>query len=729
MDGPLSRGSVRVQVAVEVWSRQGRLAWIGGLVLTTLLSSQVTAVPQRTSRSVHPVLVDQAPSIDGKLDDMVWQSIPPITELWQREPLDGEPVSERTEIRIAYDSTNLYFGIRAWDSEPQRLVKSVYERDGFMPADDSMLFAIDSNNDDRTAFVFEGNTVGAQTDIEVAEGGGFNIDWDPIWDYKVTVDPEGYSMEVVIPFFVLRFKESESVDMGLFIKRRIKKNREESSWPYVSRDHELASVSQYGEMLGLKGIERGKNLEFKPYGKLGYSETPGERSGEADAGLDVKWGITPNLTADFTLNTDFAEVESDALQINLTRFGLFFPEKRDFFLESANLFRFGLPQRVEVFFSRRIGLRQNEVVPIIGGARTYGLLGNTNLGLMTIQTNESDGYEGENFTVARLRQNFARRSYVGGIFTSRTGNPLEQDATVGGDFSHILDNNLTFHGSIAQSRRPGINSENWFGMIGAVQFTDRFAWEVRYDDIGRLFDPGIGFVIRPDQRTLTGYGQYSPRPGWKGVRQLNFSSAVRRIENHDSILETVSIFPAAEIVFQSEDRVQFRYRDTYDFVPSSFFLGPVLVPQGEYKNRTGGFEVETSPSRRISTLAGFETGAFYDGTIHSANLALKLRPFTQLHVNAEGQLDDVNLPGGAFESLISRLYVSYFLNARLSTRVAIQHSSLFDEFVLNFRLRWIYAPGSELWIVYNEGRDFAIRREPSLLDRALVVKLVHNFNF
>lgn len=700
------------------------------LFLSSLaVCSSLADTPREHSRTIKPAFVSTAPKIDGRLDEALWEAIEPLTEFWQREPHDGDQISERTEVRVCYDSANLYFAVRAWDNEPERLVRSVFERDGFMPADDSMLFAIDSNDDDRTAFVFEGNTAGAQTDIEVGEGGDFNIDWDPIWDYKVTVDDEGYSMEVVIPFFVLRFKESESVNMGLLIKRRIKRNREESNWPYVSRDYELEAVSQYGNMIGLKKIERGKNLEFKPYGKLGYSETTTDSRHEADVGLDVKWGITPNLTADLTLNTDFAEVESDELKINLTRFNLFFPEKRDFFLESANLFRFGLRERVEVFFSRRIGLRQSEAVPIIGGARTYGLFGDTNLGLMTIQTTESGDYEGENFTVARLKQNFARRSYAGGIITSRRGNQLEQDTTVGGDFLHILDNNISFHGSLAQSRRPDSEGGNWFGMIGAVQFTDKYAWEVRYDDVGESFDPGIGFVVRPDQRTLTGYGQYSPRPGWKGVRQINIAAAGRRIENHEDILETRTLLPSVEITFQSEDRVQVRYTDTYDFVPESFRLGPLIVPTGRYQNRTGGFEIETSPSRRIASRAGFESGSFYNGTLDSANASVQLRPFTRLHLNGEGRFDHVELPGGKFESLISRFYVSYFLNARLSTRAAVQHSSLYDEFILNIRLRWIYAPGSELWFVYNEGRDLAHRLEPSLQDRALIVKLVHNFNF
>jgi len=695
-------------------------------LIALLLSNQAFS---DDGEAVRPVRTETPPKIDGRLDDPLWRTIEPISGFRQQEPADGEPATERTEVRIAYDSRNLYFAIRAYDREPSKLVNSVYERDGFMPENDSFLIAIDSNDDSRTAFVFQFNALGARADAEVTENGRFNQDWDAIWNYKARIDDQGYTIEAVIPFFVLRFTPSEEVDMGLLILRRIRRKNETAYWPYITRDYYFFSVSQYGRMLGLRGIERGKNLEIKPYAIAGYSKTQEGEDYEYDAGLDVKWGVTPNFTVDLTANTDFAQVESDALQVNLTRFSLFYPEKREFFLESADLFQFGLPQRAEVFFSRRIGLRGNREVPIIGGARAYGLVGDTNIGLMTMQTDSSGGIDGENFSVARIKHNVLGRSYVGGIFTSRSGLGAQKDITLGGDYMFIFGNNITLHGTFARSNLEGEDEGNWLGVVGAYQYTDLYIWEVRYDDIGKNFDPGMGFVIRPDQRTLTLYGVLSPRPGWSGVRQLAFENVYRRIENHAGVLETRSFIPAAGITFQTEDNIRASYEDTYDFVPYSFYIAPgVIIPSGDYTNRSFTIEGITSRSRRISTYGVYWQGSFYGGDITGGYLGLLYKPASWLHLSLEDSHNRVVVPGGEFDSNISRLFISYYLSPDIMTRVAAQYSSLFDDFVLNFRLRWIYAPGSEAWLVYNEGRRFDLPGS-SLRDQAVILKIVHNFNF
>lgn len=687
--------------------------------------------PNQVSATVHPLKIQEPVELDGVLDERFWDRIEPIVDFRQQEPQDNEPISEATEVRICYDRDHLYFGIRAFESEPEKLVRSIYERDGFMPADDSFLIGIDSNNDNRTAFIFEMNTVGARTDIELSEEGTlFNINWDAIWRYAVRVSQNQYVIEAAIPFFVLRFSPDAKINMGLLLMRRIRKNNEQANWPYLSRDYGMDSVSQYGSMTGLEGIERGKRLEFKPYGTAGFSETvPEDKVSELDAGLDVKWGITSNFTTDLTLNTDFAQVEADALQVNLTRFNLFFPEKRDFFLESAELFQFGLPRRVEVFFSRRIGLRDDGETPILGGARAYGLVGSTNLGLMTIQTRDSEGIPGENFAVARVKQNIFGRSFVGGILTRRTGYEVDQDTSVGGDFMILLRNNIRFHGSLARSGRAEITSGNWYGTVGALQFLDRFSWELRYDDVGAQFDPAIGFVVRPDQRTGTAFGEYAPRPGWRGVRQLHFSGLVRRTENHTGVLETRAFMPAASIDFQTDDQVTFTYSDIFDYVPSDFEIGPdVVISKGAYDNREFMATIATSPSRKVAGTVSFRTGTFYDGDLVGGIVDLRVRPKSWLHFNFESLLDHVNVPDGNFTSSINRLFLSYFFNADISTRVALQHSALYGDFVLNLRFRWIYAPGSEIWLVYNEGRNLDLTTR-SLQDRALIFKIVHNFNF
>jgi len=702
-----------------------------GLLLLWPASLLAAPFPPDTTESVaYPLRIEEPPRIDAVLDEEFWDRAGVIDGFIQKDPHDKDPATEKTEVRICYDSKHLYFGIRAWESEPARLVRSVYERDGFMPADDSFLIAIDSNSDNRTAYVFEMNTVGARTDIELSEQGSFNIDWDAIWDYAVHVDSKGFTIEAVIPFFVLRFSPSDNVDMGLLIKRRIRKNNEDANWPYLSRDHNFMMVSQYGRLTGLDGIERGKQVEVKPYVIGGFSDQVDEsRDYELDAGLDVKWGITSGLTADLALNPDFAQVESDDLRVNFTRFNLFYPEKREFFLERADLFQFGLPHRAEVFFSRRIGIREGNEIPIIGGARAYGLIGNTNLGLLSLQTSHSGDFLSENFTVGRVKQNIFGRSYVGGILTSRQGDPSHRDITAGGDFMFLVKNNLRFHGLLSKSNRPGESSEDWFGSFGALQFNDKYNWEIRYDDIGKNFDPGIGFVTRPDQKTWTAFGEWTPRPGWRGVRQLNFRALYKKTENHRNVLETDRFQLVSAVNFQTDDRLHTTFNHVADNVPYPFEIAPgIIIPPGEYENNEVAFGVAMTPSRPVSGRFNYYTTSFYGGRIHGTVFGILVRPFSFLHLRFDEDFSDVSVPGGSFHSALSRFFASYYLNSRLSTRMAIQHSSLYGDFVLNLRVRWIYARGSELWVVYNEGRQFD-RPEPSFRERALMLKIVHNFNF
>jgi len=679
--------------------------------------------------TIRAVRTDSPVHLDGVLDEEIWSRIEPITDFRQFEPGNGDPSSERTEVRICYDGKNLYFGIRAFDSEPGKLIRSVYTRDGDMSTDDSFIIAIDSNNDNRTGYSFEMNLLGARTDMEFTEITAYNPNWNAIWDYRVRTDAQGYTLEVVIPFFILRFAAAEEVEMGLGMTRTIRRKNETVLWPFAGRNFGSYSVSRYNTLAGLRGIERGKHLELKPYMIAGYSQSLLDKDYEADAGLDVKWGVTPSFTMDLTANTDFAQVESDLLQVNLTRFNLFYPEKRDFFLENSDLFQVGLPQRAEVFFSRRIGIRGSSAVPIIGGARAYGMVGDTNIGILTMQTDAAGGVDGENFTVARVKQNFLKHSYVGAIVTSRRGVASQEDTTLGADLEMIFGSNIMVHGYAARSGRRGVDEGNWAYTAGALQFTDKYIWEVRYDDVGANYDPGVGFVVRPDQRTLTLYGEYMPRPEWPGVKQLSLGHIYRRIENHDGILETQTFNPTFWLMFNSDDRITAFYEDTYDFVPWSFYMAPgVIVPSGEYKNRTFYAELSTTRSRRLAVSAFAYGGSYYGGDIASGYVILWLKPVPWLQIRADDQHDRIELPSGSFDSNISRLFVSYFIGPALSTRVAVQYSSLFEDFILNFRLRWIYKPGSEAWLVYNEGRRFDLPGD-SLRDRALILKIVHNFNF
>ncbi len=519
----------------SVESVKKSLAVVAAAVFLPFLATPAAAQRKGEDAIVRPARLQQSPKIDGRLDEPLWGEIEPLTDFWQYEPKNGEPGTEKTEVRIGYDSHFLYFGIRAFDNDPEQVIARTFERDANVDNDDSITIAIDARNDNRTAIFFGTNVLGTKLDVQYNDAGAYNKNWDAIWYAKGHIDESGYALEVAIPFFALRFMPADVVEMGLHMARIIRRKSETVAWPYISRDYELDQVSEYGRMVGLENIERGVDLEIKPYGIAGYSETRAESGGEADAGLDVKWGVTSNLTSDLTVNPDFAQVESDALQVNLTRFNLFYPEKRDFFLESADLFQFGLPARAEVFFSRRIGIRGGIEVPIYGGARAYGMVGQTNIGLMTMQTRPSGSFDSENFSVARIKQNVLGRSYFGGIVTSRKGETSFEDTTLGGDFMLLFENNLKINGSLAKSNRPGVSSGNWMGNLSARQDRDLYDWVISYDDIGPNFDPKIGFIARPNQRNLTSNIHYNPRPGWRGVRQLTFGFRYDRIENHDGL--------------------------------------------------------------------------------------------------------------------------------------------------------------------------------------------------
>jgi len=333
------------------------------------------------------------------------------------------------------------------------------------------------------------------------------------------------------------------------------------------------------------------------------------------------------------------------------------------------------------------------------------------------------------FSVARIRQNVFGRSYVGGIFTSRQGELDQEDITVGGDARFVFGVNSRIEGAVAQSNRPDVDDDNRFVNLSASQRVDLYDWVVQYTDIGENFNPGIGFIRRHDMRRLITNVHYKPRPAWDGVRQLTFGLLYSRVENHEGELETQLFRPGFLAEFQSEDVLTILYLDTFELVPSPFAIAPgVVIPAGEYTNSDLQVQFTSSPSRWWLLGATFSKAGFYDGDLNIGGVNLTLSPVPRIRLTANAEYDNVDVPAGSFDSLISRLYFSYYFSPELTTRLGIQHSSLYEDFVLNFRVRWIYKPGSEAWVVYDEGRQFG-QEIASLRDRAFIVKVVHNFRF
>ncbi len=387
--------------------------------------------------------IEAPPRIDGVLDEPFWEQIPPITGFRQRDPVDGAPASERTEVRIAYDEDALYFGFTFFDAEPDRIRRAILHRGGRIDKDDRVVIGLDSYHDRRNGYIFEVGALGTQDDAIFADENLVldNWSWDGVFTTETRVTEDGWVLEMEIPFTTIRFADVEEPVMGIAFSRSIRRKNETVVWPHIGQDYKagIAQVSQYATLTGLKDVRRGHRLEVKPYGILGAQEqAAGPSTGgtgferESQAGLDVKYGLTPNLTLDLTWNTDFAQVETDNVQINLTRFDLFFPEKREFFLERAGLFQFGTPQETEVFFSRRIGLEDD----IFGGGRLTGQAGPISIGALALRTEARVPEEeaGAWNSVVRLQANLRERMTVGAIATSLEDSGGSSNRVAGADF-------------------------------------------------------------------------------------------------------------------------------------------------------------------------------------------------------------------------------------------------------------------------------------------------------
>ena len=410
-------------------------------ILPALITTTVLAAPVRAQdMQAIATLVPAPPIVDGVLDEAFWSTITPVTGFRQRDPVDGAPASERTEVRIAYDENGIYFGLTLFDSEPHLIRRSILQRGGRIDKDDRVVIALDTYHDRRNGYIFEIGALGTQDDALFSDE-SMSLDdwsWDGVYSSESRVTDDGWVLEVAIPFTTIRFSEAEAPSMGVAFQRSIRRKNENVFWPHIGQEYRagISQVSRYATLEGLQNLRRGRHIEVKPFAIGGGQKLAGDvdTDVQSDVGLDVKYAITSNVALDLTLNTDFAQVEADNVQINLTRFNLFFPEKREFFLERAGLFQFGAARQTEVFFSRRIGLEGD----ITGGGRLTGQLGPFSAGALSLRTEELVGAGGEIVpaawsSVGRLRADILPRTTVGGIVTSSESS-AGRNRVAGADF-------------------------------------------------------------------------------------------------------------------------------------------------------------------------------------------------------------------------------------------------------------------------------------------------------
>ncbi len=704
-------------------------------------------VTLRAVRLAEPLVVD------GRLEDPVYSEVPAASGFVQQEPLEGEPATEPTDVWFFFDDENIYVGARCWDSQPQRIVANERRRGHWhISRGANLTVVLDTFYDRRNGFFFQTNPLGGIYDALVTDESNENVDWDTVWDSQASRFEKGWTVEIVIPFKSLRYREGADQVWGINIRRVVQWKNERSFLSRIPASWGLSGIFKFSSAATLVGLEvpsGSRNFELKPYAIAASTTdktTTPIRGNEAtaDAGFDVKYGLTKGLTADFTYNTDFAQVEADEEQVNLTRFSLFFPEKRSFFLENQGLFFFGggggpvwapITDTPILFFSRRIGLRGGEAVPIRVGGRVTGRAGPYTLGALSIQTarSESVGAEATNFSVFRLRRDVLARSAVGVIGTYRSptiaGAGSNQAFGVDGRFAFFQ--NMVIDTYYSRSRTPGRTGNEASYRFQVVNNGDRYGLEYEHLMVGDDFNPEIGFVRRRNFQRNRGKMRFSPRPASiAAVRKFSFEADLDYIENGSGSLETRAGIGSFGIEFQSGDKWNIQYTSNYEFLVAPFEIARnVILPVGGFNFGGVRTTYELGRQRRVSGKITLARGGFFSGRRTEAGYGGRIVVSSSFSVEPLVSVNWIDLPEGRFTTNLIRSRFIYTFSARMFLVALVQYNSSNDSLSSNIRFRWEYEPGSDLFVVYNDGRGTRLGGFPLLENRTLVVKLTKLFRF
>jgi hypothetical protein len=703
--------------------------------------------------------------IDGRVDEAAWLSIPPFVDFIQQEPLEGQGATERTEVRFLLDERNLYASVVCFDSEPQNIVVSQNRRDADLADTDSVRILLDTFNDGQNAFVFGTNPFGIEHDGQVmAEGqtgqtgggagsAGFNLNWDADWTVRAQITERGWEAEFAIPLKTLRYDPGEERVWGVNVTRNIRRKNEQVFLSPVPRGYNLYRVSVAGKLQGLSLPAR-RDLKLIPYAAASINDdrTVGDETVDrsADVGLDFKWGLRSDLTLDLTVNTDFAQVEADEQQVNLTRFPLFYPEKRPFFLENAQLFQLGQPQAIELFFSRRIGLAANgEPIDILGGGRLSGKLGGYNVGILAMQTraliDEPSGQAlapSNLFNALRIQRE-AGRSNFGAMFVSRHGvgqYAAEEDynRAYGVDLGWQATPNGRLFAFLARTVSPESRGGSDSAGRAAYTYVQR-SWSASagYAQVGERFNPEVGFLRRRGFRQLESRFNLSYQPiRWSWVRRIQPHANFSVFYNLQNELESSSghwhFFD-----IQTRTGARFGYlietqqdRPEREFTVYQDVTGyRVVIPPGEYAWTRGVFEGHTDLSAPLYASLLHRIGGFYDGDYHGWSLTVGVRLGARLQSEWGWNRDDITLPGGKFRNDLIPVKVSYAFTSLASVSALLQYNRQASSFSSNIRLALLNRSGTGFFFVYNDRRDTSAFTPYELLGRSFIVKYTRLFDY
>ena len=725
-----------------------------------VLCAALYAFAARTATAADPRIVTAVETrtpitLDGVLDDEAWITAEPATDFVQAEPHEGQAATERTTVRLLFDRDALYVGVRCDDAMASALIVNDIRKD-FTPGEqDTFELLLDTFADRRNGFVFATNPAGARSDTQIAnEGRDVNTSWDAVWSVATKVDASGWSAEMRIPFKTLRFERGEGRIWGANFSRRIRRKNEVDYWSPVPRVYNLYRAGLAGTLMGLGDVSQGHNLRIKPWvaGNSTRVVGGGEFDPASHAGLDVKYGVTPSLTLDVTVKPDFAQAEADEQQVNLTQFSLFFPEKREFFLENSGMFYFGdIPresrlgnarfappeEEMLLFFSRRIGLTDTgQEIPIAAGGRLTGRVGRTGVGLMTIQTQQEGARDGDNYTVLRARRDVLRNSDIGAIFLSRLSSGLSSDRNevAGVDANFRFMKALSINGFLARSFTPGVTGGEMSGK-GSIVWNDNFL-HTQYSllSVGDNFRDDVGFIKRQGVRKhFVDFGIRFRPEWWRkfGVRELHPHTRYNIYTDQSNAKVSHTNHVAMAWFFERGGYMEVQWNPRFERIAVPF---KVRTDQsfaiGSYGWNEYALELETNHSRKVSGSALITTGGFWNGTQNTIKGGVVYRPSYQLTFDIALQRSDITLPL-PMHDFVTNLVTSrigYAFNTRTFLDTLLQYNTDLKQFSANIRFDLIHRPLSDLFVVYNEQQ---LTNEPTPVNagRGFIVKYTHMLAF
>jgi hypothetical protein len=701
---------------------------------------------RRTVRAER-MAAGEAIVLDGALDEAVWKRAVSAGEFVQQDPVLGAQPTERTEIRFAFNQDHLYMGVICFDSEPDKLQGNTSKRDEFLSADDRFMWTMDTFLNQQTGYFFEMNPAGLMADALMGPGGSSNREWDGIWNARVRQSDIGWTIEIDIPFRSIAF-DPNAPAWGINFQRTVRRKQEELLWTGVQRNQGLRRMANAGLLVGLNDVSAGRGFELRPYVSGHLTDAPGRtpalrQDTDADVGIDMAYNITPSLRGVATINTDFAETEVDDRLVNLTRFPLFLPERRTFFLDGATFFDFP----IEAFFSRRIGLVDGQPQPIVGGGKLTGQAGQFDTGALYVRTAETDIGSAEDFLVGRVRRRMLQQSYVGAIYTARNtydglDRPVQQ--TAGVDFrlataTFRRNKNLNLTGYwVANSTYGNLGDSAAFG---ANLDYPNDVWEAAMDfqEVQPNYDPAVGFTPRQEFRFYNPYLTWNPRPKTRHrfIRQLGFGidpEVFTDLENRKQSID-FRIQPF-RLQAHSGDNVEVNVSPSYERLDEPFEIATdVILPPGSYEFTRYSIEVETANRRAIAFRPRVEWGTFFNGDRTEYAFDVDLRPRPGVRLNTTLEYNTVDLVQGSFETTLIRSILDTQFSPFMYLTNNVQYDSVSAVLGWQARFRWIVRPGNDIFFVYTHNwvDDFdpldPRRSGFRTLDRRTAAKAVYTKRF